>query len=75
MLPAPNGFLDLRTYLHQRKIDAAWIRTVLDKYLKEYANQQTDCDLDLDHQVWEYRRVIVDFKQLIEDDNQPDQAD
>ena len=73
MLPAPDGFLDLRDYLHKRRIDAAWIRTVLDQYLAEYENRQTDSpDLDLDHQVYDYRRVIVEFKTLIEHDNQPE---
>ena len=75
MIPAPDGFRDLREYLHQRRIDAAWIRTVLDSYLGEYDHQQTDVDIDLDHQVWAYRQVITDFKQLIEDDVETDDDD
>ena len=76
MIPAPEGFRDLRDYLHQRRIDAAWIRTVLDAYLGEYEHKQTDgVDLDLDHQVHEYRRIIDDFKQLIEDDVETDDDD
>lgn len=73
MIPAPEGFRDLREYLNQHRIDAAarrtvWIRTVLDSYLGEYDHHQTDVAMDLDHQVWAYRQIITDFKQLIEDD-------
>ncbi|GHB64043.1 hypothetical protein [Persicitalea jodogahamensis] len=72
MIPAPDGFRDLRAYLHERRVDAAWIRTVLDQYLSEYENQQTDVDMDLDHQVFTYRAIINDFKHLIEDDVEDD---
>lgn len=75
MIPAPPEFEDLRVYLLRRDVDYAWIRTVLIQYLREYAHWQTDLDMDLDHQVWQYREIISQFVLLISENTDDDQDD
>jgi hypothetical protein len=75
MIPAPPDFEDLREYLLRRDVDYAWIRTVLLQYLQEYDHQQTDLDMDLDHQVWQYREIIGQFVLLISENTDEDDQD
>ena len=75
MIPAPPDFEDLREYLLQREVDYAWIRTVLVQYLLEYDHRQTDMDMDLDHQVWQYREIISQFILLISENTDDDPND
>lgn len=67
-IPAPEGFADLRTFLHKAGIDAAYIRVKLDEYLGTYQNMPREdwfTDPLLDHQVWAYRGVIQTFRDMI----------
>lgn len=70
-MAAPQGFPDIRLFLHEHQIDHGWLRTVLLQYLS--SNLQTDSDIWIDHAAWDYRHAITEFTNLLEDE--PDDLD
>lgn len=69
-IPAPEGFVDLRAFLHNAGIDAAFIRVTLDEYLFDAQNLPRlawfDDPVD-EHQAWAYREAIQTFRDMIAD--------
>lgn len=74
-IPAPARFTDLREHLHTAGIDAAYLSLTLEQYLTIPDNMpQHDWFLDPleDHQAWQYRENINQFKAMIVD--KPDEG-
>ncbi|MCK8492906.1 hypothetical protein M0L20_13645 [Spirosoma sp. RP8] len=74
-IPAPARFTDLRKHLHDAGIDAAYLCLTLEQYLNLPDNMPThDWMLDPheDHQAWEYRENLNNFRQMIVD--KPDEG-
>lgn len=67
-IPAPDGFVDLRIFLHEAGIDAAFVRVKLDEYLGNGQNLpqfEWYADPLLEHQAWAFRESIQTFRDMI----------
>lgn len=75
LIPAPARFTDLREHLHTAGIDAAFLSLTLEQYLDLPDNMpKHDWFLDPheDHQAWQYRENISQFRGMIVD--KPDEG-
>ena len=67
-IPAPVSFLPLGEYLDAYSdVNVKNLCMALEGYLSKH--QQTDLDIDTDHQVWNYRKIIQDFILVLEDEH------
>lgn len=74
-IPAPARFTDLRQHLHAAGVDAAYLSLVLEQYLELPENMPTQdwaFDPHDDHQAWQYRETLNQFRAMIVD--KPDEG-
>ncbi|GAB3886015.1 hypothetical protein [Spirosoma agri] len=74
-IPAPARFTDLREHLHSAGVDAAYLNLVLEQYLslpENMPSQDWMQDPHDDHQAWQFRENLTQFREMIVD--KPDEG-